>query len=136
MHQPEPQLPEMDGGKAWFIDTKVIKDPVTQAKEMDRFNYRLLHNKVQALGGVPITRTWYTVFNVVDVHLSTNLQKTQVNLPFFFHNASSTPYRYVECGCSRREGRDFVYHLPLCASHASEQGHQGKESDCARDIQC
>jgi hypothetical protein len=23
---------------------------------MDRFNYRLLHSKVQALGGVPITR--------------------------------------------------------------------------------
>jgi hypothetical protein len=57
MHRPEPQLPEVDG-KGWFIDARTIKDPITQAKEMDRFNYRLLHNKVQALGGVPISRTW------------------------------------------------------------------------------
>ncbi|KAF9198159.1 hypothetical protein BGZ49_001118 [Haplosporangium sp. Z 27] len=55
LHQPEPQLPESFDGKGWFISTKDIKDPITQAKEMDRFNYRLLHNKVQALGGVPIT---------------------------------------------------------------------------------
>ncbi|KAF9941966.1 hypothetical protein BGZ67_003537 [Mortierella alpina] len=55
LHQPETKLPETNDGKGWFIDAKEIKDPVTQAKEMDRFNYRLLHNKVQALGGVPIT---------------------------------------------------------------------------------
>ncbi|KAF9570773.1 hypothetical protein EC968_001423 [Mortierella alpina] len=55
LHQPETKLPETNDGKGWFIDAKEIKDPITQAKEMDRFNYRLLHNKVQALGGVPIT---------------------------------------------------------------------------------
>ncbi|KAF9181859.1 hypothetical protein BGZ51_005139 [Haplosporangium sp. Z 767] len=55
LHQPELQLPEGNNGKGWFIDTKDIKDPITQAKEMDRFNYRLLHHKVQALGGVPIS---------------------------------------------------------------------------------
>ncbi|KAF9421644.1 hypothetical protein BGZ76_003958 [Entomortierella beljakovae] len=55
LHQIEPQVPETGSGKSWFIDTKDVKDPVTRGKEMDRFNYRLLHNKVQALGGVPIS---------------------------------------------------------------------------------
>lgn len=55
LHQPDISIPENTDGKGWFIDTRDIKDPVTQAKEMDRFNYRLLHNKVQALGGVPIS---------------------------------------------------------------------------------
>ncbi|KAF9169615.1 hypothetical protein BGX20_010075 [Mortierella sp. AD010] len=64
LHQPEPQFPENSNGKGWFIDTKDIKDPITQAKEMDRFNYRLLHNKVQALGGVPITLRHSDMSNV------------------------------------------------------------------------
>ncbi|KAI1316955.1 hypothetical protein EDD11_009199 [Mortierella claussenii] len=64
LHQPEPQLPENNDGKGWFIDTRDIQDPVTQAKEMDRFNYRLLHNKVQALGGVPITLRHADMSNV------------------------------------------------------------------------
>ncbi|KAG0002513.1 hypothetical protein BGZ80_010660 [Entomortierella chlamydospora] len=64
LHQPEPQLPENSDGKGWFIDTKDIKDPITQAKEMDRFNYRLLHNKVQALGGIPITLRHSDMSNV------------------------------------------------------------------------
>ncbi|KAG0229939.1 hypothetical protein BGW41_002836 [Actinomortierella wolfii] len=55
MHQEAPEIPSGQDGKGWFIDVKDIKDPVTTAKEMDRFNYRLLHSKVQALGGVPIT---------------------------------------------------------------------------------
>ncbi|KAF9582765.1 hypothetical protein BGW38_010790 [Lunasporangiospora selenospora] len=55
LHQNEPPLPEMNDGKGWFIDTRDLKDPVAEAKEMDRFNYRLLHHKIQALGGVPIT---------------------------------------------------------------------------------
>lgn len=55
MHQPEVDVPEVIDGKGWFIETKTIKDPLTVAKEMDRFNYRLLQSKVQALGGVPVS---------------------------------------------------------------------------------
>ncbi|KAG0315069.1 hypothetical protein BGZ99_007687 [Dissophora globulifera] len=64
LHHPEPNLPDGSNGKSFFIDTKDIKDPVTRAKEMDRFNYRLLHNKVQALGGVPITLRHADMSNV------------------------------------------------------------------------
>ncbi|KAI8595971.1 hypothetical protein EDD21DRAFT_20184 [Dissophora ornata] len=64
LHHPEPQLLESSDGKGFFIDTRDIKDPITQAKEMDRFNYRLLHNKVQALGGVPITLRHADMSNV------------------------------------------------------------------------
>ncbi|KAG0201689.1 hypothetical protein BGX28_005557 [Mortierella sp. GBA30] len=64
LHQPEATLPETNDGKGWFIDAKDIKDPVTQAKEMDRFNFRLLHNKVQALGGVPVTLRHSDMSNV------------------------------------------------------------------------
>ncbi|KAF9984582.1 hypothetical protein BGZ65_000089 [Modicella reniformis] len=64
LHRPEPQLPEGNDGKGWFIDARYIKDPITQAKEMDRFNYRLLNNKVQALGGVPITLRHTDMSNV------------------------------------------------------------------------
>ncbi|KAF9969284.1 hypothetical protein BGZ73_008457 [Actinomortierella ambigua] len=53
---PSEILPSGDlNGKGWFINTKDLPDPVTTAKEMDRFNFRLLHSKVQALGGVPVT---------------------------------------------------------------------------------
>jgi len=75
----------MEGGKGWFIDTRAIKDPITQAKEMDRFNYRLLHNKVQALGGVPITRTWVlgtlvgTLSSILSMFIWAQTYKTQVN---------------------------------------------------------
>lgn len=55
MHQPEVDVPEVIDGKGWFIETKDVKDPLTVAKEMDRFNYRLLQSKVQALGGVPVS---------------------------------------------------------------------------------
>lgn len=54
-HQPELQPPTDNDGRGWFIDARDITDPITHAKEMDRFNYRLLHSKVQALGGVPIS---------------------------------------------------------------------------------
>ncbi|KAI7821532.1 hypothetical protein BC939DRAFT_204649 [Gamsiella multidivaricata] len=64
LHQPEPQLPERNDGKGWFIDAKNLKDPITQAKEMDRFNYRLLDKRVQALGGVPITLRHKDMSNV------------------------------------------------------------------------
>ncbi|KAG0345549.1 hypothetical protein BG004_003608 [Podila humilis] len=55
MHQPDVDMPEGKDGKGWFVDTKAIKDPLSVAKEMDRFNYRLLHTKIQALGGVPVS---------------------------------------------------------------------------------
>ncbi|KAF9099502.1 hypothetical protein BGX23_001647 [Mortierella sp. AD031] len=63
LHQPELEITGGDG-KGWFIDTKDVKDPITQSKEMDRFNYRLLHTKVQALGGVPITLRHADMSNV------------------------------------------------------------------------
>ena len=59
LHQPELQPPVENDGKGWFIDARDVTDPITQAKEMDRFNYRLLQSKIQALGGVPITRKLY-----------------------------------------------------------------------------
>lgn len=62
MHQPELEITGGVDGKGWFIDTKDVKDPITQSKEMDRFNYRLLHTKVQALGGVPITRKFSLMY--------------------------------------------------------------------------
>ncbi|KAG0249919.1 hypothetical protein DFQ27_009719 [Actinomortierella ambigua] len=53
---PAELLPVGDqNGKGFFINTKDLPDPVTTAKEMDRFNFRMLHSKVQALGGVPVT---------------------------------------------------------------------------------
>ncbi|KAG9070338.1 hypothetical protein KI688_009675 [Linnemannia hyalina] len=64
MHQPELEITGGADGKGWFIDTKDVKDPITQSKEMDRFNYRLLHTKVQALGGVPITLRHADMSNV------------------------------------------------------------------------
>ncbi|KAG0053427.1 hypothetical protein BGZ83_001141 [Gryganskiella cystojenkinii] len=63
-HQSELQPPTDNDGKGWFIDARDITDPVTQAKEMDRFNYRLLHSKVQALGGVPISLRHADMSNV------------------------------------------------------------------------
>ncbi|KAF9333100.1 hypothetical protein BG006_004013 [Podila minutissima] len=64
MHQPEVDVPEVIDGKGWFIETKDIKDPLTVAKEMDRFNYRLLQSKVQALGGVPVSLRHSDLSNV------------------------------------------------------------------------
>ncbi|KAG0017640.1 hypothetical protein BGZ82_000710, partial [Podila clonocystis] len=64
MHQPEVDVPEVIDGKGWFIETKAIKDPLTVAKEMDRFNYRLLQSKVQALGGVPVSLRHSDLSNV------------------------------------------------------------------------
>ncbi|KAF9913050.1 hypothetical protein EC991_005918 [Linnemannia zychae] len=64
LHQPELEITGGADGKGWFIDTKHVKDPITQSKEMDRFNYRLLHTKVQALGGVPITLRHADMSNV------------------------------------------------------------------------
>ncbi|KAF9417203.1 hypothetical protein BGZ94_010017 [Podila epigama] len=63
-HRPEANVPEANDSKGWFIDTKDIKDPLTVAKEMDRFNYRLLHVKVQALGGVPISLRHADMLNI------------------------------------------------------------------------
>ncbi|KAF9928416.1 hypothetical protein FBU30_002374 [Linnemannia zychae] len=64
LHQPEVEITGGNDGKGWFISTKDVKDPITQSKEMDRFNYRLLHTKVQALGGVPITLRHTDMSNV------------------------------------------------------------------------
>ncbi|RUS18329.1 LOW QUALITY PROTEIN: hypothetical protein BC937DRAFT_88916 [Endogone sp. FLAS-F59071] len=43
-----------EGQTSWFIPSENLMDPVAEARELDKKNFRLLHAKVKELGGVPL----------------------------------------------------------------------------------